>query len=228
MTICQSYTGAWFPALSTSVIRICCLVTLILCSPISPADEPEELSVTAADGEYSLQVTVILNAPVDYVYKVITDYKNAYRINPAITNVEILPSGRDDVIRVRNLSEQCVWPFCFNIAWVGDIRETGDGGLEVKTLPGLSDFVSGSAIWRIRPQGDRTWVFYNSRLKPAFFIPPVIGDIILINHIKNDTLATFKRIECQAMMMLALDMEHQPDNFEQLSKEGRECLNPLG
>jgi hypothetical protein len=210
------------------VIRICCLVTLILCSPISPADEPEELSVTAADGEYSLQVTVILNAPVDYVYKVITDYKNAYRINPAITNVEILPSGRDDVIRVRNLSEQCVWPFCFNIAWVGDIRETGDGGLEVKTLPGLSDFVSGSAIWRIRPQGDRTWVFYNSRLKPAFFIPPVIGDIILINHIKNDTLATFKRIECQAMMMLALDMEHQPDNFEQLSKEGRECLNPLG
>jgi hypothetical protein len=121
--ICQSYTGAWFPALSTSVIRICCLVTLILCSPISPADEPEELSVTAADGEYSLQVTVVLNAPVDYVYKVITDYKNAYRINPAITNVEILPSGRDDVIRVRNLSEQCVWPFCFNIAWAGDITQ---------------------------------------------------------------------------------------------------------
>jgi hypothetical protein len=71
-------------------------------------------------------------------------------------------------------------------------------------------------------------VFYNSSLKPAFFIPPVIGDIILINHIKHDTLATFKRIECQAMMMLALDMEHQPDNLEQLSKEGKACLNPLG
>ena len=84
MAIYQSYSGEWFPALSTSVIKICCLVTLILCSPISPADEPEELSVTAADGEYSLQVTVVLNAPVDYVYKVITDYKNAYRINPAI------------------------------------------------------------------------------------------------------------------------------------------------
>jgi hypothetical protein len=71
-------------------------------------------------------------------------------------------------------------------------------------------------------------VFYNSSLKPTFFIPPVIGDIILINHIKNDTLATFKRIECQAMMMLALDMEHQTDNLEPLSKEGKECLNPLG
>jgi hypothetical protein len=28
--------------------------------------------------------------------------------------------------------------------------------------------------------------------------------------------------------MLALDMEHQPDNLEQLSKERKECLNPLG
>jgi hypothetical protein len=165
---------------------------------------------------------------VDYVYKIITDYKNAYRINPAITSVEILPSGHDDVVRVRNLSEQCVGPFCFDIAWAGDITETGDGDLEVKTLPGLSDFVSGSARWRLRPQGKRTSVLYESKLKPTFFIPPVIGDSIIKNHIKNDTLATFKRIECQAMMMLALDMEHQTDNLEPLSKEGKECLNPLG
>jgi hypothetical protein len=208
------------------VIRICCLVTLILCSPISPADEPEELSVTAADGEYSLQVTVVLNAPVDYVYKVITDYKNAYRINPAITNVEILPSGRDDVIRVRNLSEQCVWPFCFNIAWVGDIRETGDGGLEVKTLPGLSDFVSGYAIWHIRPQGELTWVMYESRLRPAFFVPPVIGGMIIKKRIKDDTLATLKRIESQAMIMFDFDKKQQADYFKRLSKAGLE-LSPL-
>jgi Polyketide cyclase / dehydrase and lipid transport len=165
---------------------------------------------------------------VDYVYKVITDYRNAYRINPAITKVEILPSGRDDVVRVRNLSEQCVGPFCFDIAWAGDITETGNGDLEVKTLPGLSDFVSGSASWRIHPKGERTSVLYESKLKPAFFIPPVIGDIIIRNHIKNATLATFKRIECQAMLMLALDMENQPANLEQLSQEGKECLNPLG
>ena len=211
MAICQSYTGEWFPALSASVIRICCLVTLILCSPTSTADELEGLSVTAVDGEYSLQVAVVLNAPVDYVYKVITDYKNAYRINPAITSVEILPSGRDGVVRVRNLSEQCVGPICFGIIWAGDITETRDGDLEVKTLPELSDFMSGSASWRIRPQGKRTSVLYESKLKPAFFIPPVIGDSIIKNHIKNDTLATFKRIECQAMMMLALDMEHQTE-----------------
>ena len=184
--------------------------------------------MTAVDGEYSLRVAVVLNAPADYVYKVITDYKHAYRINPAITNVEILPSGRDRVIRVRNRSKQCVGPFCFAIIWTGDIVKTGKGDLEVKTIPQLGDFISGSAIWRIRARGEHTWVLYVSRLKPAFFIPPVIGDIVIKKHIKSEILASFKRIECQAVIMLALDMEHQPYELEQLAKERKECLNPLG
>lgn len=68
------------------------MVTLILCSPTSTADELEGLSVTVVDGEYSLQVAVVLNAPVDYVHKVITDYKNAYRINPAMNGTKLSPS----------------------------------------------------------------------------------------------------------------------------------------
>ena len=162
------------------------------------------------------------------MYKVITDYKHACRISPAITNVEILPSGRDRVIRVRNRSKQCVGPFCFAIIWTGDIVKTGRGDLEVKTIPQLGDFISGSAIWRIRARGEHTWVLYVSRLKPAFFIPPVIGDIVIKKHIKSEILASFKRIECQAVIMLALDMEHQPYELEQLAKERKECLNPLG
>jgi hypothetical protein len=228
MAIIPRYTDEWFPVLFLSVIKVCCVVTLILRGPTSTADELEDLSVTAVDGGYSLRVAAILNAPADYVYKVITDYKHAYRINPSIINVEILPSGRDQVVRVRNLSEQCVGPFCFGIAWAGDITETMDGDLEVKTLPELSDFVSGVAIWHIRPQGEHTWVLYVSRLKPAFFIPPVIGDIVIKNHIKNDALAIFKRIECQAMIMLALDMGDQSSDLEMLSQEGKVCIKHHG
>jgi hypothetical protein len=218
MAMCQSYNREWLPALSTSVIRICCLVTLILCSQELTADELKELSVTDVDGEYSLQIAVVLDAPVDYVYKVITDYKHAYRINPAITNVEILPSGRDGVVRVRNLSEQCVGPICFHIAWTGDIVETRDRDIAVKTVPKLSDFVSGSAIWHICPQGEITRVMYESRLKPAFFVPPVIGGMIIKMFIKDDTLATFRRIESQAMTMLDIDKKQQAEDLKKTFK----------
>lgn len=121
MRLSQSCTGRRFPCFCLSVIRVCCLLLVIQCSPASTADELEALSVTDADGEYSLRIDDVLNAPVEYVYKVITDYRHDYRINPTITSVQVPPSGRDDVVRVRNLSEQCVGPFCFDIAWTGDI-----------------------------------------------------------------------------------------------------------
>ena len=217
MTLLQNCTGERLPDLCLSVIRIWGLIILILCSPTSTADTVEDLSVTDADGEYSLRIADVLNAPVDDVYKVITDYKRAYRIDPSIIGVKILPSGHEGVVRVRNLSEQCVGPFCFEITWTGDIVKTGKGDLEVKTIPQLSDFVSGSASWHIRPQGERTMVLYKSRLKPAFFVPPVIGGMIIKKHIKDDTLDTFRRIESQAMIMLNLDKKQHADDLKKLS-----------
>jgi hypothetical protein len=208
-----------FPALCLSVIRVCCLVTVILYTPTSTADELEELSVTDADGVYSLRILDVLNVPADYVRKVITDYRHAYRIDHAITSVEVLPTDHDDGIRVRNLSKQCVGPFCFDIVWTGDITENRDGDIEVKTIPEFSSFVAGAAIWHIRSQGERTCVLYESNMKPAFFIPPVIGDIIIKKHIKDEVLDVFKNIEHQALIMFARDVGHKPDNLKMLSSK---------
>jgi hypothetical protein len=214
----------------SSAIRTCALVALYLFSTISIAAQFDELSVTEADGEYRLRIVALLNAPADYVHNVITDYRHVYRINPSIIEVEILPldHNHNKVIRVRNRSEQWVGPFCFDINWVGDILETREGDIKIKTVPELSSFKSGSAIWEIRPRGERTWVLHESRLQPDFFIPPVIGDTIMINKMRTDTLATFKRIECQAMAMFERDMETGTELLNNLSNQERNCINPEG
>ena len=225
MVLLHSQAGEWLLTPGTSVARICALVALLLCSSISTAGELEELSVTEADGEYRLRIVSILDAPADYVYNVITDYKTAYRINPTITEIKILPSDRDEVVRVQNLSERWVGPFCFKIDWVGDIVETKYSDIKVTTIPELSSFESGSAIWEIRPLGERTWVLHESNMKPNFFIPPVIGDNIMKTQMEDETLDTFKRIECHAMIMLERDMEHDAELLKKLLKEGKDCIN---
>ncbi len=214
--------------LRNTAVSVCALFALPLCTSISSADELVELSVKKTDGAYSLRVVSVLDAPVDYVYDVITDYKHAYRINPAITEVEILPSDRGDVVRVRNLSEHWVGPFCFKIDWVGDIVEPRDGYLKISTIPELSSFESGSAVWELRSQGERTWVLHESSLKPDFFMPPVIGDRIMKKQMKEDTLDTLNRIECYAKVMLHVDMENEPDHIHDALKEGKDCINSLG
>ena len=214
--------------LCTSMTRICALTALLLFNSISTAGVLEELSVIETNGEYSLRIVYVLDAPKDYVYDVITDYKHGYRINPAITEIEMLLSDRDDVIRVRNHSEHLIGPFRIKIDWVGDIVETGKDRIMVKTIPELSSFKSGFSTWEIRPQGARTRVLHESSMKPNFYIPPVIGDNIMKERMKNDTLAAFKRIECHAMITLALDMEHEPELLKKLLKEGKDCKSTHG
>jgi uncharacterized membrane protein len=131
MTFLISQTVEWLLTPCTSVIRVCILFALSLFSSTSSADEIEELSVMKVNGVYSLRVVSVIDAPADYVYDVITDYKHAYRINPTITEVDILPSDRDGVVRVMNLSEHWVGPFCLKIDWVGDIVEHRDRYLSV-------------------------------------------------------------------------------------------------
>jgi hypothetical protein len=228
MALLFSQLGGLLPALFYTVIRVCALFVLPLFSSISPADELEELSVTEADGVYSLRVVSVLDAPVEYVYNVITDYKHAYRINPTITEVEILTSDRDEVVRVRNLSEHWIGPFCFKIDWVGDIVEPMDGHLKVITVPEFSSFESGSAIWELRPQGERTWVLHESTLNPKFFIPPVIGDHIMKKQMEEGTVDTINRIECFAKIMFELDMENEPELMNNVLNEGNDCINPQG
>jgi hypothetical protein len=190
---------------------------------LSAASDTEEFSVTEEDGEYRLRITEVLDAPADYVHRVITDYRRAYRINPAITEVEILPSDDADVTRVRNHSEHWVGPFCFKIDWVGDINEVQPGHLRVVTVPELSSFESGSAYWRIVSVGERTRVIHESSLKPKFFIPPVIGDLLMKKYLQKDTLATFKRIECNAMIMLERDMDNEIGHLKSRLTAGEDC-----
>ena len=214
----------------SSAIRTCALVVLCLFTSISTAARFEELSVAETNGEYRLRIVALLNAPADYVHNVITDYKHAYRINPSIIKIEILPfdHNHNNVVRLRNLSEHRVGPFCFDIHWVGDILEDKAGIIKIRTVPELSSFKSGSAIWEIRPRGESTWVLHESRLKPDFFIPPVIGDTIMKNKMRTDTQATFKRIECQAIAMFERDMEADTYLLKRLSNEERDCIKPDG
>ena len=216
---------AWFSHL-LSLGRVLTMAISPLFSCVSIADEIKDLSVTEVDGEYNLRIDAVLDAPARYVYNIITDYKHSYRINPSITEVEILPTNNEELVRVRNKSEHKVGPFTFEIAWVGDIEESRLGELKVTTIPELSSFEAGSATWMIYPKGERTRVLHVSRLKPKFFIPPVIGDYITKNQMKNDTLDTFDRIECHAKMKYNIDMENDPEVLEIVLAQANPCNTP--
>lgn len=225
MALLISRSEGWLSTLRKTVFSACALFAFPMFSSISPANEVEVLSMKNVDGIYSLRIVSVLDAPVEYVHNVLTDYIHAYRISPALTEVEILPSGRDGVSRVRNHSEHRVGHFLFQIDWVGDFVEPKYGHLKVTTISELSSFESGFAVWELRPQGGRTWVLYESSLKPDFFIPPLIGDYILRKLMKEEILDTFSRIECYANAMFEVDMKNELVLMDIVLTEAKDCMN---
>jgi len=211
-----------------SMTRACTLAALVLLSFASTAGEVRELSVTNEQGQYKLRIAAILDAPENYVYNVITDYKHARRINPTITSVELSPSDDKNAIRVQNSSKHRIGPFSFKVAWAGDIVETGHGSIHITTIPEISSFDSGSALWEIQTLENSTYVLHESSMKPKFFIPPIIGSYILKKHMEKEALAIFDRIERLAQIMQDRDGEEYPGQLKLVSGEADNRLTNPG
>lgn len=201
-----------------------CLVALVFFSNISVAGQLEVISITESAGQYEARIVALFNAPAEYVYGVITDYKHIYRINPSIVESELLSTQEDGVIRVRNRIEHCIAIFCIEVEMVEDVVEVGDGHIVATTVPELSSFESGTAMWHVRPFGEgRARVQYRASIRPGFFIPPLIGSLIIKSKLREEITTSFSRIECHATIMAKKDIEDKTVSVARRSEENAGC-----
>jgi len=201
-----------------------CLPALVFLSHLSVASELNVFSVTERDGEFESRIEALIDAPAEYVYAVITDYKHIYRINPSIVESELLPAEDDGVVRVRSRIQHCLSFFCTEVDMVEDVREVDDGLLVATTVPEISSFKSGTAMWHIRPFGkEGTRIQYRASIKPDFFIPPVIGSLFIKANIRKELTTSFTRIECLAKIMARHRTGDKAATVAMRSGENRPC-----
>lgn len=200
------------------------LVALFFFTKISVAGQLESISINEIQGEFETRIVAIVNAPPDYVFGVITDYKHIYRINPSIIESELLSVMDDGTTRVRNRIEHCISVFCFEIEMVEDVVVIGDGHILATIVPELSSFESGSAMWHLRPFGDRrTRIQYRANFKPDFFVPPIIGSLIIKSKLYEEITGSFARIECNAIIIARNDRKNILNPLARLSEDNEDC-----
>jgi hypothetical protein len=165
--------------------------------------EPVEFRADENGGEYHITTEAVLHAPAESVRAVLTDYAHAYRLDPSITESALLPSQEAGVVRLRTRIQDCVAFYCVDLVSVADIKELPSGDLDVVVIPELSSFRSGTAEWHIQSRQGATRIRYELRLAPDFFIPPLIGHIIIIKTLRDQILTIFSRLECMAKVRAA-------------------------
>jgi hypothetical protein len=153
------------------------------------------VAVSDQDGVYQIRLKMLLDVSAPQVWEVLTDYRHIYRLNPSIIETRLLPApdaGRAAWVYTR--MQVCVGFFCREFSRVEEVWEHPSGEIETRIVPQMSDFDSGSTVWRIRDLGGYTELDYEASLHPTFFVPPVLGSYFVKQKFKEQALLSFDKI----------------------------------
>ncbi len=179
------------------VIRFYLLTFLILlCLSLANAENfTEDVNVFEEDGVYHINISSEIDASEQYVRNVVTDYVHIYRLSDSIIESKVLKAASNGTTEVQTLVLCCVPVFCREVTRVEEVRELETGEIQTVIIPEKSDFLSGSAIWKLEPVGFSTRLTYEATLEPDFLIPPLLGTQMIIDNMRKEYSTTIFRIQ---------------------------------
>lgn len=125
------------------------------------------------DKSFHLKMEFVVDAPMDRIHAVLTDYDNLAHLNPSIISSQQLQSPDPEKNRVETVTKDCVLFFCKTIRRVEDVSSPSKQRINSVIVPELSDFSSGVAAWTLTTVQGSTKVLYEAVLQPKFATPAV-------------------------------------------------------
>ena len=175
-------------------LRALCRLLLLL--SVLPAIGRADTVVTRLDQDsYSVRMDVQISASSEYVRALLTDYDHLSRVNPSIRKSQLLGSFKPGQERVRTVTRSCIMFMCFDMTQVQDVEVRSGGEIIATIVPGKSDFKDGVALWRILPSGTGTHVVFEARMRPAFWVPPLIGMWMIERQINQQLAVTVSNLD---------------------------------
>ncbi|GAB4509459.1 MAG: hypothetical protein Tsb0026_09760 [Sulfuricaulis sp.] len=179
-------------------LRATALLALGLWAPIAVAGTIERLETTHASGRYTVSFEVVLDAPRDRVWQIMTDYERLPRVSKIITESRALKQEDANRHRVGVTLEACVLIFCKAVKRMVDIEARPKTEILVTEVPDQSDFREGSERWQVMAEGQKTRLNYTAELVPDFFIPPLIGPVVVKYFLRREIRLTALEVEALA------------------------------
>ena len=162
------------------------------------AADVEKASITVEGEAYAYEFVATLNAPAAEVLNVITDFDALKRLNDHIVDSRILARPADGPFKRLLRIERCILSFCFDLIFV-EYVEQREMSVTTTIEPDGSTFHAGTSIWAVAALEDgSTRLSVNASQTPDFWIPPVIGELVLERVFLSEMEETAKRIEVLA------------------------------
>ena len=136
------------------------------------------------DKSFHLRMEFVVDASMDEIHQILTDYANISQLNPSIVSSKEIQSPYPDMNRVETVTRDCFIIFCKMIRRVEDVSSPSMQRINSKIVPELSDFSFGVASWILMPNESGTCVIYEAILQPKF-VTPSLGIAVLQKRMRT-------------------------------------------
>lgn len=177
------------------LFMLCCASAF---ASTAAAGDIRYFEVTREDGVYTVTTEVIIDAPVQRVRTVLTDYAALPQINDSVKSVQVLSTTPEQgVTRIQSDIYMCVLLFCMNVHQVQDMIDVKPGDLRAFIIVEESNFAHGRSYWRTYAgaQANTTLLHWTAVLEPDFWVPPAIGPLLIRRKLEEEALETIAGIE---------------------------------
>ena len=172
-------------------------IVLVVISTAIQAGEVVHSHVHHDDGHFFIELQMRIDAPLDRVYTALTDFSNLNNVNHNIIESTVLNNDTEET-HIRVVTEGCALFFCRRMTQLQKVRELGQGYILVLVVPEESDFNFGKMLWHIRSEDEQTLINFRADLAPDFWVPPLIGPMILKTMFLEETRQTVNGLETLA------------------------------
>lgn len=187
---------------SPLVRQLTSLAAIAVLSASAGAAELRTLEVQRERGHIIVGSETYIDAPPEAVFEILADYEGFQRISDVFDETRFLERDEAGNGTVYSRVTGCVLLFCTTIERVEELTVDPGRRITAVAVPDRSDVDFSTAHWVFEEEGDGTRIDYQLDFKPGFWVPPVLGPMIIRAKLRSRAVLAADRVEELANEML--------------------------
>jgi len=178
---------------------LCLLVIFLFTGNLTNGAEILDVEIDRDGRRYTLVSTTHFNASPNQVFSVLIDYDRLAEISKSIKESRYLDPTDDGKTLVFTRIGACVFFYCKNIEKIEYLEYSRPSYIETTAIPERSDVRYSRSEWTLAAdERGGTQVVYRLELEPGFWVPPVIGPMVIRRALIADGADAVQKIEAMA------------------------------
>ena len=172
------------------------IIVLLLFSGWVAAGQINQAGIDHDDGVYNISFDVEIDRDIDTVRAIVTDYAHLTQLSDMFIESHEFNSPEDKSRQRLLVANVCLLFICRQVKMAERVEALNLNEFITTVIPEHSDFKSGTMHWRLTKLTDqKTRLVFYGREEPDFWIPPVVGPLIVKNILLRQALIIINNIE---------------------------------